>query len=309
MSSTLIQVLDGWIDIFQRIEDRVARVVDEIGTLVAHAQTISLRIEDIEKRICHKKACLGPAVSEFMQKVSEAITTTQALSDAQEGAQKAAEVVPQLTELTHSAIDLAGAIPDVDDLIKLIFTGKLRRIQDILEAIQIAKKLPDIVGAIQDAANPIIGLVNIFDGRGGRALELLQEVLSHSWENHLPESMADSTPSDVRAGVLEIQGAIREELELPLRNVTESVSTLTSLFEGVPIKKGQFRFQAGVSSYRRWSTVSMDLPCTRKRRAHYKVAGGFTGSFDYREVYGCPSGEIEIPRPNHHIPYFRFSIV
>lgn len=233
--------------------------------------------------------------------------TTQAFADAQEGAQEVVKAVPRLVNLTRSAIDIAHSIPDTKEITDLILGGKLRKIQDILEAIKITRKLPEIIRDLQDAASPIFNLRATLQGGGENALVLLQDVVSNSWDTYPFEFTTDSN-GNVRAGVREIQNLIRDDLELPLRNVTSTLNALDDVFKDFPIKKGQFDFQAGVSSYGRWSMVSMDLPCTRLKTAHYQVAGGYKGSFSYPEIYACPFGPERLPWPNHHIPYFKFRL-
>lgn len=236
--------------------------------------------------------------------VSEALMTTQAFTDAQEGVQEVVKVVPQLVNLARSAIDIADSIPDMEEIMDLIKSGELRKIQDMFKAMKITRELPEIVRKLQDAVSPIINLKTELYGGGEKALALLQAVVSDSWESYPFEFTTDSN-GNVRAGVREIQNLIRDDLEWPLRNVTSTLEALDDVFKNFPIKKGQFDFQAGMSSYARWSMVSMDLPCTRTKTAHYEVAGGYKGSYSYPAIYACPFSE-KLPWPNHHIPYFKF---
>ncbi|CAG7563237.1 unnamed protein product [Fusarium equiseti] len=307
MSKQLTAILEGWIDVFQKIEGGLLAVVDASEALVAHSKTIPAKIKNIEEKVCKKSACLGPVIAEFMRKVSEGLMSIQAFADAQKGAEEVVKAVPQLVYLTRSAIDITHSIPDMEDITNLIISGRITKIQDIVETIQITKELPKIVKDLQDAARPILNVKTKLQGGGEKTLALLQDIVSSSWDRYPFEFTTDAN-GDVRASVQEIQNLIRDDLEFPLQNVTSTLRALDDIFKDFPIKKGQFDFQAGVSSYSRWSMVSMHLPCTRQKTARYEVAGGFKGSFSYPEIYACPFGPRELPWPNHHIPYFKFRL-
>ncbi|KAK4223387.1 hypothetical protein QBC38DRAFT_459392 [Podospora fimiseda] len=126
-------------------------------------------------------------------------------------------------------------------------------------------------------------------------------------ESYPLEFTTDSS-GNVRAGLTEIQALIETNVLIPFRNVTDSIRALEDVLDTLPIKEGKFDLKAGVASYRRWSTVSMDLPCTRQARQEYTVAGVYKGSFDYPEFYSCKYGPKELPWANHHVPYFKFRI-
>lgn len=306
MSETLIKVLGGWINNFQGVEDRLIFVVDAAEALFAHLESIPAKIDEVERKVCKKDACLEPIIREYLNKVLETISAVKAFVDAQKGAQQVVEIVPELVNITRSAITIADSIPDTDEIISMILRGDIKEIQDILEVIKITKELPKIVEKLQNGIEPVLQLTTYFDGRGSEASSLLQDVLSGTWESY-PFEFSTNSSGNVRAGVREIQAVLREGIEVPFLNVTDAVTGLIESIKTIPIKKGNFEFNADVASYRRWSTISMDLPCTRQARATYSVAG-YKGSFDYPEFYSCSYGPKEVPWPNHHIPYFKFRI-
>lgn len=61
---------------FQQVEGGLLAAVDASRTLATHAKTIPAKIEKIEEKICKKKACLGPIISEFMKKGTLACLST-----------------------------------------------------------------------------------------------------------------------------------------------------------------------------------------------------------------------------------------
>jgi hypothetical protein len=230
----------------------------------------------------------------------------KAFQDVRQASDTISAAVPKMVKLTRATIDAAESIPDTDYLIKLILAGKLKKIGDMLESLKITKELPKLAVDLQEATYTIVEFVTKYSSRGQETVKVLEEVLSTAWEGYPLEFTTDSS-GNVRAGLVEMQSIIRQEVQAPFRNVTDAIKALTKTLDSFPIKDGKFSFKAGVASYRRWSTVSMDLPCTRRATKKYEIAG-VKGSFDYPEFYSCPYGPKTIPWPNHHIPYIKFRV-
>lgn len=239
--------------------------------------------------------------------MSQAVATVQTFKDVKNATETIIEVIPKIVTLIESTIEIAEAIPDVSYFIELIISGKLSKIEDILESIKITNELPALVKKLQSSTSTIVEFITTYGGRGKATIALLEDVLSTAWEGYPLEFTTDSS-GNVRAGLIEIQGVIETHVMVPFRNVTDSIKALEDVLDTLPIKAGRFDLKAGVASYRRWSMVSMDLPCTRQKRQTYVVAGGFKGSFDYPEFYSCKYGPKEVPWPNHHVPYLKFRI-
>ncbi|KAK3995737.1 hypothetical protein QBC44DRAFT_387944 [Cladorrhinum sp. PSN332] len=307
MADKIVVVLKEWTNILGKVEKGIKDIGSATENLFIQIKTVPSKIEEVEDKVCKDDACLGPVISEYFKKVSEAIATVQTFQDVQNATATIVEVVPKIVALIESSIEIAEAIPDVSYFLQLIVEGKLRKIEDILESIKITKELPALVTKLQKSASTIIEFITLYTGRGKATLALLENVLSTAWEGYPLEFTTDSS-GNVRAGLIEIQTMIQTQVMVPFRNVTNSINALDDVLTTLPIKAGKFDLKAGVASYRRWSTVSMDLPCTRQARKKYEVAGGFKGSFDYPEFYSCKYGPKEVPWPNHHIPYLKFRI-
>jgi len=241
------------------------------------------------------------------------------------------EIVPKLTALTREAVDVAEASPDIDYLLRLAAKGELRKIEDILKGIKIATEIPGLVTKLQDASSAIVEFATLHGSdRGHNAIALVENLLTDTWQRYpqnftaphytnstlstratnstgnVPSTNSTST-GNVRVTITEIQDLLRTEVQAPFRNVTDSIHALETVLDTFPVKEGKFAFKAGVASYQRWSTVSMDLPCQRMARMSYNVAR-FKGSFDYPEFYRRTSAPKRLPWPNHHVPYVKIRV-
>ena len=68
MADQLVAVLTGWLDIFEKVKTRIQRVVKASESLASHVVKLPDKIEAVQKRVCDKDACLGPAITSFMDK-------------------------------------------------------------------------------------------------------------------------------------------------------------------------------------------------------------------------------------------------
>ncbi|KAF5001489.1 hypothetical protein FDECE_10927 [Fusarium decemcellulare] len=306
MGDQLSEVLLGWIDIFGRIKTKVAGIADAAENMVVRLESVPGKVKAIEKRICQKKACVGPGASEFVKKVAKAVATVQSLRNIRKAADTAANAVPKLVERAETIIKVADSIPGEDFIIELITSGSLTKIDDIIEAVQITKELPKAAAELQAIISPIGELASGYQTFSADALKVIEEVISVSWEDYRKEFEADVS-GQLQAGLTEIQTLVRTELDEPLRNLTTAIKELTDVLDLFPIKDGLFELDTGVSSYKRWSAITMDVPCTKAGRAKFEISG-FKTSFDYPKFYSCQYGPKRIPWPNHHIPYIKFRI-
>lgn len=316
MADRLVSIFKGWVDIFANIETKVKNVGDAAADFVAHLKEVPGRLDEIQDKVCNDGSCADEITTTFLAKVSEAITAVQAFQNVREATVTIVDTVPKLVNVSRTAIEIAEAVPDIDELILLAFSGKLRKIEDILQTIKITTEFPSLIKKLQDAVSVIAEFVTLYGSDGGQnALALVESILSDTWQRY-PTSFntttttttgtpTNSTKGNLRAAIPEIQSLLATEIHAPLLNLTTSITALQSALDTFPVKQGKFAFAAGVASYQRWSTVSMDLPCVRQTRMPYDVAG-IKGAFDYPEFYSCAYGPKRVPWPNHHVPYVKF---
>lgn len=188
----------------------------------------------------------------------------------------------------------------------MIRGGQVKRIEDILASFRLTKELPALIDNIKDNTLDIFRFAKSLGSQGTNAISMLEDILSTAWETYPLEFTTDQS-GNVRAGLIEIQALIHDNINEPLRNLTNAFDALTHPAAQLPNKDGNFNMKIGVASYQRWSSVSMDLPCTRQMTKHYTVSG-FSGSFSYPEFYSCPYGPKHLPWPNQHIPYIKLNL-
>ena len=252
--------------------------------------------------------CAPETLTDHFTAVTLAITTVQDFVDIKEAAERIVDIVPRMIALVEAVVVAAEALPDKTFLIDIITKGPLSKITNLIDAFTATKDLPKLANDLQRTATGILDFVTKYTKDGAHCAAVLEEVLASAWESYPLEFTTDST-GNVRAGVVAIQALVRDELAKPLRNVTDSINALDKSLDLIPVKKGSFSLASGVSSYRRFSSISMDVPCTRtKKQTFSDPSGKFKQTVSYPEFYACKYGPKKIPWPNHHIPYIKFRV-
>lgn len=237
--------------------------------------------------------------------VSDAIATAKAFEEVEGSLSDVSRDIPRIVESINTVIDMAKEIPDVEYFVNLVVAGNFSKIEDMVEAIQIIQELPRLGKDLQSDVATIVKFVTTFGAQSNQTVVLFQDLLDSSWESYPLEFTTDSS-GNVRAGLIEIQNLIRDEISEPLQNVTNSFQAMEDVLSTLPFKNGYFYSKAGVASYQRWSDFSLQMPCLTTGYRTFNFAG-LTKKFGYPKFYACDySGNIIWP--NHHIPYIKFRI-
>lgn len=208
------------------------------------------------------------------------------------------QAVKSANEIAHSVDVVIDAFTNLGDLglggiAELILTKKLARVEDVGELLQITKKLPSLFKDMQSVIPTLQRTARDLQDRAPQ----LGSILDSSWQS-------ESTP--VKNAITAIQTSVRNNLLEKVNGITSKVGQMQDILNGL-VGRGLFpTLDVKVASYRRWSHVSLDLPCSKTSRKTFSLAG-FKTTFDYPEFYSCPYAE-EVSFPNHHIPYIRLQL-
>ncbi|KAH7357353.1 hypothetical protein BKA66DRAFT_574514 [Pyrenochaeta sp. MPI-SDFR-AT-0127] len=303
MGDQVEKILTNWSTIFSTILSSARGIEYAIKDLGQHLLGLPDKIEEIRQRVCDKDACLGPAIASFLQKISDAIATTKAVEEVEGAISDVTEDIPKMIESVNTVIEAAKITPDLEYLLQI--ARNFSQIEDILEAVQVAQKLPKLGEELQKDVSTIIEFVTTFGARANHTVTLFQDLLSSSWESVPLEFTTDSSGT-VRAGMVEIQNLISEEINEPLQNVTNAFQTMENALSELPFRNGHFSSKAGVASYSRWNNFNLDMPCSTTGYQEFSFAG-LQKKIPYPKFYAC-NYNGKITWPNHHIPYIKFRV-
>ncbi|KAM0205516.1 hypothetical protein ACHAQI_009076 [Fusarium lateritium] len=302
----LATMLYEWIKVFEKMKTIVDAIGSSSKTVTTNIASVSSKVKIAQKSACTGKLCVGIGVSGFNKKVANAIATTQALLNMQQAAADSAKNALAMVERTKKVIKVSESIPDSSFFIKLIKSGKLSKLEDIGQAIQLTTELPQAVAQLGGLLSPISELATGYEPLSKKALAAVEEVIAYSWSKYAKELQADSS-GNLKKRLVEIQTLFKTQLQKPLKDINTGVSNLQVLTESSPVKPGNFHYDSGIVSYNRWTELSMDVPCMKKARSKFELSG-FKTFYDSRQFYSCKFGPQQIPWPDHHIPYIKFRV-
>ncbi|KAH6970565.1 hypothetical protein BKA56DRAFT_678549 [Ilyonectria sp. MPI-CAGE-AT-0026] len=300
----LAKILYGWNEMFGKIKNKVTAITDSAESLKKHLAPVPGKVQTTKKKICLNNLCTGPGVSAFLKKVSKALTAAQSLQHIREAADVAAKAAPEMISVVDKTIGVAKKVPGSSFFTDLVKSGSLTKVDDMLESFQIVKDLPDSVAELEDIIAPVEGLVSSYEALATNTLAAVESVVSFTWDAYAKELKKDSS-GKLQKGLIEMQKTFKTELLPPLRELKADIKDLKDVLATSPVKKGKFKFKAGVADYQRWTTLSMDAPCAKQSKSDFEI-GGYKTSFSYPKFYSCEYGPQDIPWPNHYVPYIKF---
>lgn len=208
------------------------------------------------------------------------------------------QAVKSANDISHNVDVLIEALSTLGDLgiagiANLILSKKLTKVEDVGQLLQLPKKVPTLFTDMRSVIDTLKKTTKDLQDRAPQ----LGEILDGSWQS-------ESKP--VKDAVAAIQTSIRNNLLQKVNAITSKANQMQDILNGL-VGRGLFpQIDIKVASYRRWSDVSLNLPCSKTSRKTYNIAG-FKGSFDYPEFYSCPYSQ-SVSFPNHHIPYIRLQL-
>ncbi|XEV01194.1 hypothetical protein FSHL1_006481 [Fusarium sambucinum] len=300
------KMLLEWIKLFEKLNSVVVAINSSSKTVATNVAIVSNKVRTTQKATCTGKLCVGAGISTFNKKVANAIASTQALMNMQNAASDSAKNALVMVERTKRVIKTSESIPQASFFVNLIQSGKLSKLEDIGQAIQLTTDLPEAVAELRGLLSPIADLATGFKPLSEKALAAIEEVIAYPWNKHAKELQADSS-GNLKKGLVEIQSLFKTQLQKPLKDVNTGVSNLQVLAESSPVKPGNFQYDSGIVSYNRWTELAMDVPCMKKARSKFELSG-FKTFYDSRQFYSCKFGPQQIPWPDHYIPYIKFRV-
>ncbi|KAF4978859.1 hypothetical protein FZEAL_4819 [Fusarium zealandicum] len=306
LTMQLAKLVDAWIGIFGSMKGKIEIIRSASETLPTPLATVAGRVTTVKKTVCLGRLCSGLGVSGFMKKVAKALENAQALQSIRDAADTAASAAPELITEAQKTIATAKTIPDAGFFMNLIKSGVLRKPEDIPKAIPIVQKFPKSVAQMKDIVAPIDQLVSGYETLTADAQAAIKDVINFSWTPYAKELNADAS-GKLKKGLTEIQSLFKAQLNEPVTDLAAGIKALKDSLADFPVNKDNFAFDIGMTTYNRWSYVTVDAPCSKKLSKTFQL-GGFKKTFNYVQIYSCPWGPQEITWPDHLVPYVKIQM-
>lgn len=188
----------------------------------------------------------------------------------------------------------------------MIKQGKFKKISDIFLFMPIVQRVPELAKQIKTDLSPLQDIIKKYKQPSGEAQG---NTWSLSWSNIIwPDTELTSDSPEADAALIDELNAVDElvtkYLSSHLLAYSNGMVIMDAELRGFSVVNGSFAMETKVAAYNRWTTISMDMPCSKKETKVYKKSG-LQKSFSWRTYFKCKVAPVTAYFPKTHVPYVR----
>ncbi|KAM0417262.1 hypothetical protein ACHAPT_012773 [Fusarium lateritium] len=294
------------------VGDWYEKIYELLTSILAYAQScdnVQFTMQDVyteifalATQICetlHK--CDGPVVDKFLQ---DTVDLLQMVDDLWEARGPLGTVNSALTGLLGRSNKLKDEWPTnvltTSQIVSIIQQGQFKTVSDIFRFMPIATDLPALASDIQTASLSLFDILDQYQHTAEEALALANKLLNVDWAK-VPDEV--TVNDGVYNRVIVIQILINNRIKKSVEGYVASCKTLQTALDAFSLTNGRYSAVKSVATYQRFSTVSMDMPCSKITKQVFKKSG-LTTSFSYPTFWKCKFNQ-PAQYPRNHIPYMR----
>ncbi|WZH44182.1 uncharacterized protein QYS62_005200 [Fusarium acuminatum] len=307
MEPPIKSVLVQWDGALSRIQERVKDINEAADSLASNYDIMRAEFDSRKQKVCEElNRCDGQGVAEFLGRVDEVIEAANTLWPV-----RGPLDVPssRLGDRLADTIQLRKDIkkyPKAADLVSMIKQGKFKKISDIFLFMPIVQRVPELAKQIRTDLSPLQDVVKQYKQPSGEAHD---NAWSLSWSNIIwPDTKLTSDSPEADAALIAeldaVDELVRNYLLSPLLAYSNGIFIMDAELRGFSVVNGSFAMETKVLTYNRWTTISMDMPCSKKETKVYKKSG-LQKSFSWRTYFKCKVVPVTAYFPKTHVPYIR----
>ncbi|KAF5532880.1 hypothetical protein FNAPI_12836 [Fusarium napiforme] len=307
MEPPIKSVLVQWDGALTRVQESVKDINEAADFLANNYDFMRAEFDSSKQKICEElQRCDGQGVPRFLDRVDEVIEAANRLWPV-----RGPLDVPssRLSNRLADTIQLRKDIkkhPEATSLVSMIKQGKFKKISDIFLFMPIVQRIPELAKQIKTDLSPLQDIVKEYKQLSG---ETHDNVWSLSWSNIIwpdTELTSDSPEADAAliAELDAVDTLVRDYLSSALRRYSDGMFMMDAELRGFSVVNGSFAMETKVATYNRWTTISMDMPCSKKETKVYKKSG-LQKSFSWRTYFKCKVTPVTAYFPKTHVPYIR----
>ncbi|KAF4502236.1 hypothetical protein FAGAP_1521 [Fusarium agapanthi] len=281
-------VLVQWDGALSSIQKSVKDINEAADSLASNYDTIRAEFDSSKQKICEElRRCDGQGVPKFLDQVDEGIEAANRLWPV-----RGPLDVPtnRLSDRLAETIQLRKYIqtyPEAASLVSMIKQGKFNEINDILLFMPIVQRLPELARQIKTDLSPLQDVAKEYKQPSVAAHVI---VWSLDWSNIIrpdTELTSDSPEADAAliAELDAVDKLVRNYLSGPLLAYSNGMLVIDAELRDFSVVNGSFAMETEVVTYNRWTTISMDMPCSKKETKVYKKSG-LQKSFSWKTKEG-----------------------
>ncbi|KAF5718696.1 hypothetical protein FMUND_5056 [Fusarium mundagurra] len=307
MEPPIKSVLVQWDGALTRIQEPVKDINEAADSLASNYDTMRAEFDSRKQQICEElQRCDGQGVPKFLERVDEVIEAANKLWPVRGPLDLPSSRLGQRLADTIQLRKDIKKYPEAASLVSMIKEGKFKKISDIFLFMPIVQRLPELAKQIKIDLSPLQDVIKEYKLLSG---ETYDNVWSLSWSNIIwpdTELTSDSPEADAAliAELDAVDTLVRDYLSSPLRVYSDGMFIMDAELRGFSVVNGSFAMETKVASYNRWTTISMDMPCSKKETKVYKKSG-LQKSFSWRTYFKCKVAPVTAYFPKTHVPYIK----
>lgn len=188
----------------------------------------------------------------------------------------------------------------------MIKQGKFKKISDIFLFMPIVQSVPELAKQIKTDLSPLQDIIKQYKQPSSDAQDTTWAL---SWSNIIwpdTELTSDSPEADAAliAELNAVDELVRKYLSPHLLAYSNGMAIVDAELRGFSVVNGLFTMETKVVTYNRWTTLSMEMPCSKKETKVYKKSG-LQKSFSWRSYFKCKVAPVTAYFPKTRVPYVR----
>ncbi|WAO90312.1 Hypothetical protein NCS54_00773500 [Fusarium falciforme] len=302
MKQPITSIVGDWYDKIYELLTSILAYSQSCDNVQFTMQDVYTEISDLATQICetlHK--CDGPKVDEFLQETYDLV---QMVGDLWEARDPLGTANTALTGLLGRSSKLKDEWPTnilaTSQIVNVIQQGQFKTVNDIFKFMPIATDLPALASDIQTASFALFDILDQYQHVAEEALALANKLIAIDWTK-VPDEVTFNDGTYNRLIVIQI--LINSKIKTSVEGYVASCKTLQTALDNFSLTNGRYSVVKSVVTYQRFSTVSMDMPCSKMTKQVFKKFG-LTTSFSYRTFWKCKFNQVA-QYPRNHIPFMR----
>ncbi|WAO91987.1 Hypothetical protein NCS54_00947400 [Fusarium falciforme] len=305
----IIPVQNRWRDSLVGLEKSTGYVLNQTDNVAEAFYDIYSTLNNYRHYICGElNYCEGNRfhINKFMGNVDNVMSMTYSLIQASQPlAGHNAKVTSLLGDVNTLRSNWAK-VPTANEMVNKIKNNEIKVAKDVFKFMPVVQEMPTTAKKVTTELGPLKSFVNQYLAGSENLHDLITSMLEIDWEkDHQEEFGNDQYGVYVRNGLISIQGNLNEALAEAVKVYFWLIRAVDSQLEDFTLTNGRWRMETGTTPYQRWTTLHMDMPCTKITKTPYKSKGLSKLSNSHRVYWKCPFGPHDTHYPMVHVPYMR----
>lgn len=305
----IIPVVNRWRDNLGLLEKSTGYVMDQTDDVREAFNAIQSTLNNYKHAICSElNYCGGNRfhIQRFMGNLDNVIDLSYELIGAKQDLYGLNARVTSLLADVNALRFNWGKIPTANEMVSRIQNNEIRVAKDVFRLMPLVQGMPTTANKVTTDLAPLKSFVQEYVKASESLHDLITSMLAIDWEkDHQEEFGNDQQGYYVRNGLISIQGNLRNALADAARTYFWLIRAVDNQLKDFTLTNGRWRMETGTTAYNRWSTLHMDMPCTKITKTPYKGSGLSKWSNSHRAYWKCSFGPHNTNYPAVHVPYMR----